>query len=531
MNKALRRSSRVHQWPKVRTLVVVIAVLALSAPWGVLTFFRVFDTTVMRQTERELLAQSAMLVAAYQNEYVRIHPSNESAIEEWRARSFSDTRIDPAVVNLDVFAHDTLPPRPYVTKMMNAHTEAMSIGESLTPVVREARALTLASLKILDSRGVQVAGSPSEAGKYFGQIEEVRLALQGTLSARLRKRVSDEPIPKLSSLSRGAQVRLFIAMPIPHPFKEEVLGVVYSSRTPKRVVEVLYDFRTQLGLALGLLMLGGVLVLLLLYLFLTYPMQSLAKRLESYESNPMQLPTSQRFLGTEELAMIESSFQNLAMQLTGRLDNLERFAGHVSHEFKTPLTSMRGALEYLDDGDLSAEEESQFLATLSKGVSRLERLVHRFLELARADSVRHHKGVCDVVEVARDVGHELGLPIELESPKRAYRVAIAREDLRTVFKNLFSNSSEHGASKVTLIFSQDAGRFVVKCCDNGNGFHSGDIQKLFTPFFTGRREKGGTGLGLPIVKSLLERSGASIQAVESEHGACFELEIVAARLE
>ena len=90
----------------------------------------------------------------------------------------------------------------------------------------------------------------------------------------------------------------------------------------------------------------------------------------------------------------------------------------------------------------------------------------------------------------------------------------------TVFGNLVENSRQHGATKVA--FTSDNGRQIT-VQDNGAGISSANAKNLFTPFFTTKREHGGTGLGLVIIRSLLHAHHAEIQNSTAEKGACFVL--------
>ena len=94
--------------------------------------------------------------------------------------------------------------------------------------------------------------------------------------------------------------------------------------------------------------------------------------------------------------------------------------------------------------------------------------------------------------------------------------------------NLFDNSLHHGASVVRLTAKVGAERLWLSVQDNGQGISPANRERIFTPFFTTRRNEGGTGLGLEIVASLLKAYNANISLGSAEAGAEFILELALA---
>ncbi len=102
-------------------------------------------------------------------------------------------------------------------------------------MLERTQAVTLAGFRITDRDGTVIAGR-NEIGRSLAGLPEVAAALEGRFTSVLRRRVSDEPPPALTSISRGTRVRLFAAMPI--LVGERVAGVVYASRTPSNVYAI-----------------------------------------------------------------------------------------------------------------------------------------------------------------------------------------------------------------------------------------------------------------------------------------------------
>jgi signal transduction histidine kinase len=215
----------------------------------------------------------------------------------------------------------------------------------------------------------------------------------------------------------------------------------------------------------------------------------------------------------------------MSRALSERTDYIRRFATHVSHEFKTPLTSIQGALELLQDHfeTMPKERRQRFIANLLADTHRLKQLVNRLLELAHADAMLPSRQVCHlpaVIDSLKSRYAEHGLHIELETAS-AQPLVIAPEALETVLVNLFENSLQHGANRIRIHSERLENWLQIGLHDNGAGISRENRNKIFMPFFTTRRSAGGTGLGLEIAASLLKTYGAEISLGECTQGALF----------
>ena len=212
--------------------------------------------------------------------------------------------------------------------------------------------------------------------------------------------------------------------------------------------------------------------------------------------------------------------------LNERSTYIDRFASHVSHEFKTPLTSMQGALELLQEhaDDMPQEQRQRFINNLYDDTERLKRLVNRLLEQARADSLQTTNEQTDILPIIKQLAYAYsrrGLAVEHELS--SLHLNIAPIAFETVLSNLLENSLQHGADKVEITIRTVSLTCLLTLKDNGAGISKANQENVFTPFFTTQRDEGGTGLGLGIVQALLQTWKGAIRLVPTESGACFEL--------
>jgi signal transduction histidine kinase len=235
-------------------------------------------------------------------------------------------------------------------------------------------------------------------------------------------------------------------------------------------------------------------------------------------------------LGTAEMARLSEAIAGMAATLQDRADYIRAFASHVSHEFKTPLTTIRGTVELLEDhlGTMSPEERARFLAIAREAADRLDHLVRRLLDLARADVLTPGDERPDV----RRAREELAGPrVRVECDPDTGSVRMSADTLAEIVGSLLDNARLHGDEGVTVTLTArrtgDTVEIVV--ADDGPGISPANASRIFTPFFTTARERGGSGLGLAIVRSLLAAHGGTIRLEPGGPGARFVVGIPALR--
>ncbi len=215
-----------------------------------------------------------------------------------------------------------------------------------------------------------------------------------------------------------------------------------------------------------------------------------------------------------------------------RLEAVRRdFVANVSHELKTPLTSISGYAETILAERPDPEVERGFLATILGNARRMQRLVDDLLDLSRIESGRWTPVVepVDVAEAARDAwaalgdraahGPELSVAVAPEAPT----VNADPDAVRQVLTNLLENSLRYtpAAGRITCWTRPEDGGVVLGVTDTGQGIAAEHLPRIFERFYrvdaARSRDEGGTGLGLAIVKHLVEAHGGRVGA-ESERG-------------
>jgi two-component system OmpR family sensor kinase len=275
---------------------------------------------------------------------------------------------------------------------------------------------------------------------------------------------------------------------------------------------------TALGVALVLTLITGA----VFSRTITGPINALIARTEEIGRGGRAAITAPEQHGTRELAVLSQSFLDLAERLVERTDYVNSFAAHVSHELKSPLTSIRGSAELLLDEGMSAEDRKRFLTHIIADADRLAALLERLRDLAQADVPLDAKGVA-LGQAAEQLQLRHPALTITATGETATLIALSMEAFAIVLGHLADNSVQHGASRIELSAARLGNALRIVVADDGTGVSAGNRDKLFEPFFTTRRESGGTGMGLGIVQSMLEAHGGRIALLPSPAGASFEL--------
>lgn len=209
-----------------------------------------------------------------------------------------------------------------------------------------------------------------------------------------------------------------------------------------------------------------------------------------------------------------------------KLDNLRKeFVANVSHELKTPLTSIKGYSETIANGDLTYQEIVRFSKVINQEANRMGRLVADLLQLSRFDYKKVSwkkmmfsiedmvKNVCEKMQFsAKEKNHQLECIVTVSPPS----VYADRDAIEQVIINIISNSikytPEGGIIKVYV--GSINNNAYIKVLDNGIGIPQKDLNRIFERFYrvdkARSRKMGGTGLGLSIVKEIIDGNNGTI---------------------
>jgi signal transduction histidine kinase len=511
-------------------VVFVVLTTVLVLPLFSFYFLKIYQNQLIQQTEAELIAQSAALAAVLHREIETGIPENVALgakVPPAPAKSSGDPYqpIWPALVLAN---ESVLAPRPEARPpSAPADPAFVALGVRMMPDLVATQNVTLAGFRLLDPNGIVIAGR-EEVGLSLAHLEEVSQALQGHFASALRARVSKHDAPPLYSTSRGTGMRVFTAMPV--IVRDQVAAVVYASRTPSNVFKYLYEQRGKLVLPILSMIVPTLLIGFLFHRTITEPMRELIERTNLVGKGDRHALRPLKRHGTREFALLSQSFLDMARRLNTRSSFISTFATHVSHELKSPLTSIQGAAELLrDDIDAPApvmtdQDRRKFLDNIIADTDRLTKISARLRDFARAENpvaVGATK-LSSVIAGLRSAFGSLDTSAsgDLDTPMR-----ISSENAGIIFSNLADNALRHESLLLDISARRQGNSLLIKVADDGEGVSPNNRTQIFDSFFTTRRDSGGTGMGLAIVRAMLDAHGGAIRLLETEQGTAFELTI------
>lgn len=188
----------------------------------------------------------------------------------------------------------------------------------------------------------------------------------------------------------------------------------------------------------------------------------------------------------------------------------------VSHDLRTPLTSIIAAGTALDSPTLTEQERHELSEAVVAEGQRLSRLVENLLDVSRLESGsaeprREPVDLAGVIEAARESLGDEGAAVRLSVDAAAPELVADPAQLERAFANLLANGVRHGAGRPVLVRSRETGgRLVVRVVDQGPGVPMQERQRIFEPFYRSG-DSHGAGLGLAIAKGFVEANGGEIE--------------------
>jgi two-component system, OmpR family, sensor kinase len=311
------------------------------------------------------------------------------------------------------------------------------------------------------------------------------------------------------------------------------VAVVFYARDLNDVAESVDLVRNRVlvatGVALALAMVGAFLVA-----------QALARRMRQLEVAADEVAQG-RYIdplpvdSQDELGQLTRTFNQMQAQLRQVDVARKEFIATASHELRTPIFSLAGFVELLQDEDLDEDTRREFLETMSEQVARLQKLSVDLLDLSRLDagSVELHPEPVDLSELARSVVNEFtpalaehDTDLEMRLPDQGPEALCDPVRVAQIVRILLDNALRHtpAGTQVTVGAARSNGTAGLTVTDSGPGLPNLSDTKVFERFYTGDAARG-AGLGLAIARELAERMHGRLRVSSASRGTAFTLEL------
>lgn len=238
-------------------------------------------------------------------------------------------------------------------------------------------------------------------------------------------------------------------------------------------------------------------------------------------------------VGDDEIADLAVTFNQMADSLAKSENLRSTFLANVSHDLRTPMTSIAGYIDGIRSGAIPPEKQNYYLGIVSSEIQRLSRLVNQLLDISRMEAGmrQFNPTEFDICELARLILisfeskiDEKHLEVSFECEEDRMPVLADRDAMHQILYNLCDNAikfSREGGLLRIAIKSGERGKYTVTVYDEGTGIAKEDLPYVFDRFYKSDKSRGldkiGVGLGLYIVKTMLAANGETIRA-ESEEG-------------
>lgn len=267
-----------------------------------------------------------------------------------------------------------------------------------------------------------------------------------------------------------------------------------------------------------------LLITLIIYVNYVKPIVSLQKSMENYHAGIHP----QNVMRKDEIGLLQNRFVKLTEAIEKEKQKQHLIIASISHDIKTPLTSVMGFAERLKKNLLTSDKYEQYIDIIYNKSVSINNLIEEFdeyLNLHTQSGLKQQRvsveKFCAILKSDYEAElRERGIDFSITAscPNETLFVDISR--LRRVFGNIISNSLKHFSLKepsIAIFCSKQEESVIFSVEDNGTGVSEEELQKIFDPFYTSDKSRSVAGLGLSICKEIVEANGGKIWAENNEY--------------
>ncbi len=321
---------------------------------------------------------------------------------------------------------------------------------------------------------------------------------------------------------------------VPFTRRGFIYGAVFIQTKAQRIESGLNEILLKAGLlAAGVMILSGVAVFLFVRGAMK-PVRNLSAAAGAIAGGDFS-PRLAEDKGGREMREVSRTFNNMTKTLADVEEGRREFVANVSHELRSPITSIRGFAEGMADGVIPPEEQPKYLRLVADESKRLSSLVDDLLALSRLEreDAKPDWSVFDINEMLRraiirrmDDLDKKRIEAECDPAVDPCPVRADSDRIEQVIINLLDNALKFTGEdgKIRLSSAVNGDTVEVTVWDNGPGVPPEDRDRIFDRFFTGDRAHTsgkGTGLGLSICQRIMEMHGQTIRLLDTAEGAAF----------
>lgn len=332
-----------------------------------------------------------------------------------------------------------------------------------------------------------------------------------------------------NTVLEGVLEEPMLSVKYPVTYNYRVQGYIVIHTPLSTIHEDCMHFIDSINLCF-LFFLGFLLVAFIyLYLITVRPLNKLNKAVLSYVSGQYNYPL--KIKQKDEFGTLANSLQFMASEISKLDDYQKKFVANISHDFRSPLTSIKGYAEALQDGTIPFEMKDKYLGIILFETERLNKLTTSLLTL---NSFEHHGTLLDITsfdinniikktaESFEGICNEKKITLNLLFSSKEQLVEADMGKIQQVLYNLIDNAIKfsHSNSTIKISTTEKGDKVFVSVKDYGVGIPKDSIKKIWERFYKSDSSRGkdkkGTGLGLSITKEIITAHNENINVISTE---------------
>ncbi|MBM6829253.1 HAMP domain-containing histidine kinase [Anaerotignum lactatifermentans] len=377
-----------------------------------------------------------------------------------------------------------------------------------------------AGVLLMNDEGVIVLTSPGMDKTLLGQVLAYEELVEGVREGNI------------VSLQTGSSTVFGTPMMVVgYPISTGSLAGIFMCRSLPEIELSLHEMYRSGLVSLLLAFMVSILVSIVTSRRMTEPMMEMNKAAKVIAGGNFEQRVE--IYSEDELGQLAESFNHMAESLQNTETTRRNFIANISHDLRSPLTSIQGFLTAMLDGTIPPERQEHYLQIVLEETQRLSRLAEGVVEMSRAQSAKIilEETDFDINELIRENSailepqmQEKNLSLQVSLAEKVSMVRADRDKISRVIRNLMGNavkfSNADGVIEVETTLS-GKNKILVSVQDHGAGISEEDQKYIFDRFYkadaTRNQDKTGMGLGLSIVREFLQAHGETI-AVKSKEG-------------
>ena len=305
----------------------------------------------------------------------------------------------------------------------------------------------------------------------------------------------------------------------------QICGVIFAISTQSNLTELAELMIRTVMTAMLWVMLAALLTVYFISERITAPLKKISRAAKEFAKGNFKIRVPVK--GTDEIAQLSESFNNMAEELENHEKTRSSFIANISHDLRTPMTSISGFVDGMLAGAIPPEKYDHYLNIVATEVKRLSRLVSSLLDISRfeAGEKKLTMTTFDVCEMARQIVlsfekriDEKQLNVDFDIDDFNMNVKADKDSIHQILYNLCDNAVKFSKEKGKYIISvkQKNKQVFVSVYNEGQGISPEDLPFIFDRFYKSDKSRGldktGVGLGLYISKTIIEAHGQEIWA-------------------